>query len=159
MNKAIKRILATTISAASIFGVASSAFAEDVSLPTTPPGLIEQSGNETGVIVPFASDKPWSINFDGSRTSESKMLVMSNDLPWLKVLIKNSGTTKMIVTLTSSSPTGTVWDSLTIAPGESQNMWGKVPYSGTYYVNFTSTGTLKGAASSRIASTYEELGL
>lgn len=159
MNKANKRILATTISAASIFGVASSAFAEEVSLPTTPPVLIERPGNETGVIVPFASDKPWSINFDGSRTSDSKTLVMSSDLPWLKVQIKNSGTTKMIVTITQHSPTGKVWGSLTIAPGESDNLWGQMPFAGTFYVNFTSTGTLKGAASTRIASTYEELGL
>jgi hypothetical protein len=159
MNKAIKRILATTISAVSIFSVASSAFAKEVSLPTTPPVLIEQPGNETGVIVPFASEKPWSINFDGSRTSDSKTLVMSDDLPWLKLQIKNSGTTKMIVTITQFSPTGKVMGSLTIDPGKSDNLWGQMPYGGTYYVNFTSTGTLKGAASTRIASTYEELGL
>ncbi|WP_440112210.1 hypothetical protein [Paenibacillus sp. QZ-Y1] len=159
MNKAIKRILATTISAASIFGVASSAFAEEVSIPTTPPVLIERPGNETGVIIPFASEKPWSINFDGSRTSDSKTLVMSDDLPWLKLQIKNSGTTKMIVTITQFSPTGKVMGSLTVDPGKSDNLWGQMPYGATYYVNFTSTGTLKGAASTRIASTYEELGL
>lgn len=159
MNKAIKRIFATTISAASIFGVAYSAFAEEVSLPTPTPVLIEQPGNETGVIAPFASDKPWSINFDGSRTSDSKMLVMSDDIPWLKVQMKNSGTTKMIVTITQHSPHGKVWGSLTIAPGESDNLWGKMPFAGTFYVNFTSIGTLKGESSTRIASTYEELGL
>lgn len=65
----------------------------------------------------------------------------------------------MIVTFTQNSPTGIVWNSLTIAPGESDDMWGQVPSAGTYYVNFTSTGTLKGAASTRIASAYEELGL
>lgn len=159
MKKAIKRILATTISAASIFGVASSAFAEEVSLPTTPPVLIERPGNDTDVIVPFASDKPWSINFDGSRTSDSKTLVMSDDLPWLKIQVKNSGTTDMIVTLTQHSPTGKVWGLLTIQPGKTENLSGEMPYGGTYYVNFTSTGTLKGAASTRIASTWQELGL
>jgi hypothetical protein len=160
MNKAIKRILATTISAASIFSVASSAFAEEVSLPTTPPPvLIERPGDDTGVIVPFASDKPWSLNFDGSRTSDSKLLVISEDLPWLKVAIKNSGTTKMIVTITQHSPTGKVMGSLTVDPGKSDNLWGQMPYGDTFYVNFTSTGTLKGAVSTRVASTYEELGL
>ena len=34
MNKAIKRFFVTTISAVSIFGVASSAFAEEVPTPT-----------------------------------------------------------------------------------------------------------------------------
>ncbi|PYY27909.1 hypothetical protein [Paenibacillus illinoisensis] len=155
MNKAIKRIFATSISVASIFSVASSAFAKEVSL--TPPMLIKQPGNETG--APFASDKPWSINFDGSRTSDSKMLVMSDDIPWLKLQMKNSGTTKMIVTITQHSPQGKVWGILTIAPGESDNLWGNMPFAGTFYVNFTSTGTLKGASSTRIASTYEELGL
>ncbi|WP_153977430.1 hypothetical protein [Paenibacillus xylanilyticus] len=157
MNKAIKRIFATSISAASIFGVASSAFAKEVSLPAPSPVLIKQPGNETG--APFVSDKLWSINFDGSRTSDSKMLVVSDDIPWLKVQMKNSGTTKMIVTITQDSPQGKVWGILTIAPGESDNLWGKMPLAGTFYVNFTSTGTLKGASSTRIASTYEELGL
>lgn len=157
MNKAIKRIFATSISAASILGVASSAFAKEVFVPAPPPVLIKQSGNETG--VPFTSDKPWSINFDGSRTSDSKMLVISDDIPWLKVQMKNSGTTKMIVTITQHSPHGKVWGILTIAPGESDNLWGEMPLAGTFYVNFTSTGTLKGASSTRIASTYEELGL
>ncbi|MFK0522347.1 hypothetical protein ACINKY_09065 [Paenibacillus illinoisensis] len=159
MNKEIKRILATTISAASIFSVASSAFAEEVSLPTTTPVLIEKPGDETGVIVPFASDKPWSLNFDGSRTSDSKLLAVTEDLPWVKVQIKNSGTTKMIVTITQHSSTGKVMGSLTVDPGKSDTLWGQMPYADTFYVNFTSTGTLKGAVSTRVASTYEELGL
>lgn len=159
MNRIINCILATTISAAIICSVASSALAEEVSLSTTPPVLIEKPEDEPGVNFSFSSDKPWSLHFDGSRTSDSKTLVMSDQLPWLKVQIKNSGTTKIIVTITQHSPTGKVMGSLTIDPGKSDNLWGRMPYEGIFYVNFTSTSTLKGSSSTRVASKYEELGL
>lgn len=162
MKTAIKRILVTTMSAASIFGVVSSSFADEVSQPTTPMS-IEEAGNVTngegGIITPYYSEKPFSINFNGTRTSDTQMYITSTDVPWAKVQVYNSGKADMIITITKGSPTGQVMNQLILPPGKQDNMHGMMPTPGTYYVNFSSTNYLNGSASCRIASTSAELGL
>lgn len=155
IKKVIKRILVTTMSAASIFGVAFYTLADEVSQPTTHVSIEE--GNVTNVIAPRASTKPVSINFTGERTNDMQMFVTSLTVPWAKVKAHNTGTTNMIITITKGSPSGRVVSMLILTPGQTDNTWG-ILRPGTYYVNFTSTGYLKGSASCLIASTYDELG-
>lgn len=117
-----------------------------------------EEGNVTNVIAPRDLTESFSINFTGDRTYDMKMFVTTLTVPWAKVKAHNTGTINMIITITKGSPSGQVVSMLILTPGQTDNTWGKISSPGTYYVNFTSTGYLKGSASCLIASTYDELG-
>lgn len=116
------------------------------------------NGEVDPIITPFASSKPFSINFAGDRTADYDVFTTSSAMPWAKVYAYNTGTGNMRVTITKDSPSGAVVGALTLTPGQQDSIKGMMPTPGTYYVSFVSTSAfLKGSASGRIASTYEEL--
>ncbi|MBG9735784.1 hypothetical protein [Paenibacillus alvei] len=169
MKPSIKCLLVATLSAASILASTSSAFADDSTAksPIDHSNLpvIEANGNVPGlgnggdVFTPMDSKEGPSINFNKGTTSESVPIQIQAGRPWLKVVVENTGTGNMIVTITKDHSYGQNMATLVLSPGQRDRIWGMMPSDGRYYVNFTSGSILKGWASSRVASSYQELDL
>lgn len=107
-----------------------------------------------------ASQKGFSISLSG--TEDSQSFSVTSEMPYAKVYVKANSTSGDIkFTITKSSPTGTVvsGSSVTIEAGTSTTVYSTNKWAaGTYYANFTSSKTaMSGSASSRIASTFDEL--
>ncbi|MCJ8015325.1 hypothetical protein MUG84_27035 [Paenibacillus sp. KQZ6P-2] len=116
----------------------------------------ESLGN-TPIISPIASTKAFNINFQGDRTSDTAVFTTSTDMNWAKIYAYNTSSGKMRVALKKDSPSGQEMGAMTLNPGQADSMIGTLD-PGTYYVTFlTTTAILKGSASGRIASTYQEL--
>lgn len=156
MKFAIKRILITTLSAASILSVSSSAFAYD-NTTTAPPDtsnsisptfpLESQNGIGGGIITPFSTDAQ-IVNRPVSGTDEEIVFNIKPHYGYVRFYLKNTGTTTIYVSINQGSASGTLKHSGSVQPGEVFNeilnknaAWS----TGDFYVSLTSgSGPMNG---------------